>query len=109
MIGPLLAFGIPGTKELVLVAIVALALYGRSGLLRVSPQGRAIAPWVKLLSPVSRRPRPTAATKQNQLPLTFAQRVRRDRWFWALALTAAAGVAAWVVTRLLIQNSVVHS
>ena len=105
MITPLLAFGIPGAKELILVAIVALALYGRSGLLKATPQGRAIAPWVKLLSPVTRRPRPSAVSKPPERPLTFAERFRRDRWFWAFALTAAAGVAAWVVTRLLIQNN----
>lgn len=105
VITPLLAFGIPGVKELILVALVALAFYGRSGLLRATPQGRAIAPWLKLLSPVTQRPRSGAVPKAPERPLTFAERFRRDRLFWALALTAAAGVAAWVATRLMIQNA----
>ena len=102
----LTAFGIPGMKELLLVAFVALALYGRSGILRATPQGRAIAPWLKLLSPMPRRPPSGPIAKPPEtVARTLGERVRRDRWFWAFALTAAAATAAWVATRLLIQHS----
>ncbi len=29
--------------------------------------------------------------------------VRRGRWFWAVALTLAAGMVAWIATRVVIH------
>ncbi len=44
---PVFAFMIPGLREVVLVAIVATALYGRSGtrLLMATRYGRSLSPW----------------------------------------------------------------
>jgi hypothetical protein len=80
------------------VALVALVLYGRSGVvrgLRHTRYGRVIGPWV------SAARRPAAATKSPSKP----KRMRwGDRWFWLLAATAVTAVAAWVVTRVLIAS-----
>ncbi|WP_165071264.1 hypothetical protein [Paludisphaera rhizosphaerae] len=80
-----------GFRELVLIAMVAAALYGRSGVLK-SDRAKTVMPWI---SPVRRGgrkpPKPVGASL-----------IRGDRLFWALALIAAAAVAAWIVTRTLI-------
>ena len=49
---PLVAFGlIPGPREIVVVILVALVLYGRSGVrvLQDERAGRPVSPWVRLL------------------------------------------------------------
>ena len=48
-----------GLRELVMIALVTLILYGRSGVLK-SERAQTILPWV---SPVRRRPRPGAPAK----------------------------------------------
>jgi len=96
---PVFAFGIPGLKEIVLVGLVALALYGRNGsrLLMATRYGRSLQPWMRLVGVVPRaRPTPHASTRP-------APR-RRGRLFWALTLMAAAAVAAWVATRMVILS-----
>ena len=97
MIGPgaVWAFlGIPGLREILVVAVVTLLLYGRSGL-RMHRQFQALRPW---LGPARREPpRPTPARRG-----VGAKAGLGDRLFWALALTAAAAVAAWVATRMII-------
>lgn len=92
MEGVLLGFLIPGPRELVLVAMVALALYGRSGarLLQTTRYGRSIAPWVNLVRPPSARRKATSKVA--------TARPRRGRLFWTLALTFAAAAAAWIAT-----------
>ncbi len=49
--GVVLGFLIPGLREVVLVAIVALVLYGRGGhrLLMATKYGRSAAPWLRLV------------------------------------------------------------
>jgi hypothetical protein len=117
---PVLGFGVPGLRELVLVALVALALYGRTGsrLLLSTRTGRAASPWVRLLR--------TAFLPARTAPADPRSRSRRDaprpgqpdrararawgRWpqgrlFWALALTAAAAVAALVATRVVMHSA----
>ena len=101
MIGPgaVWAFlGIPGLREILVVAVVTLLLYGRSGLL-MHRRFQAIRPW---LSPARReppRPRPTPSRQVSGVNVNLNP---GDRVFWALALTAAAAVAAWIATRMII-------
>ncbi len=93
--GPVWAFlGIPGLREILVVAVVTLLLYGRSGLL-MHRQFQAIRPW---LAPARREPpRPTPARRIAGVNVGPG-----DRVFWALALTVAATLAAWVATRMII-------
>jgi len=92
--------GIPGLREIALVALVTLVLYGRSGL-QVALRSRGLPPW---LSPFVRRTAPSAARGRAQPNSAPAARTSRstDRAFWFLAIVAAAAVAAWIVTRTLI-------
>jgi hypothetical protein len=97
----LLGFLIPGLKELILVALVALALYGRTGsrLLRATPYGRSIEPWLGLIrTGVSAR----SGTRSQQSP---TKKRRRGRWFWVAAAMAAVAAAAWVATRIAIHGA----
>ena len=91
-------FGPPGIREIVVVALVAFVLYGRSGVvrgLRQSRYGRVIGPWVDAARPsAAASPRPTKPKRKTW----------GDRWFWLLAATAITAVAAWVVTRVLIAG-----
>ena len=99
MIGPgaVWAFlGLPGLREILVVAVVTLLLYGRSGLL-MHRRFQALRPW---LGPARREPpRPTPARRGVGDGVGVG---RGDRVFWALALTAAAAVAAWIATRMTI-------
>ena len=96
--------GVPGLKEIALVAVVVLVLYGRSGL-QVARRGGGLPPW---LSPV-RRTAASAAQVRAQArsrSTTAAEPPRRgDRLFWFLAIIAATAVGAWVVTRTLIVSA----
>lgn len=93
-------WGIPGVREIVLVALVTLVLYGRSGM-QIARRGGGLPSW---LLPVVRRPPPAASrARPNVNPPPAADTSRRgDRVFWFLAILAATAVAAWIVTRTLI-------
>jgi hypothetical protein len=95
---------VPGLKEIALVALVVLVLYGRSGL-QVVRRGGGLPPW---LSPV-RRTAATAAQVRAQARARSSaggeSPRRADRLFWFLAIVAATGVGAWVVTRTLIVSA----
>jgi hypothetical protein len=113
-LGPTLAFGfflIPGPRELILVVLVAMALYGRLGsrLLMSTRYGRVVGPWLRLAQSsfgTTAKPAPTRSAKAAAVadPQPRAPG-RQGRLFWALALTAAVAVAAWVATRMVIHNS----
>ena len=101
-------FLIPGPKEIILVALVVMALYGRVGtrLLMSTRYGRTLAPWVRLIqSPQA------AALRKARVRVTEgpegrpATKPRRGRLFWALSLATAAALAAWVATRIAIHNA----
>ena len=96
--------GVPGLKEIALVALVVVVLYGRSGL-QVARRGGGLPPW---LSPV-RRTSASAARGRTQARSQAASAAespwRGDRLFWFLAIIAATGVGAWVVTRTLIVSA----
>lgn len=99
-----LAFGIPGPRTVAVVAVVVLALYGRSGtrLLMMTRYGRSLQPWLRLAgigTPAAARRR----AARDAAPTAVAP--RRHGWvFWALALTAAAAVAALIATRLVVLS-----
>lgn len=94
-----------GIRELVLIVMVALALYGRSGVLKTE-RARTVLPWI---SPVRRGPRrrsppsPVAAVRRRVLGASLT---RGGRFFWFLTILAATAVAAWIVTRTLITSDV---
>ena len=91
-----------GLKELVLIGLAVLVLYGRSGV-SSHPYVRVLRPW---LSPVRRPgygPRRDPGAAQDAAP-TRSNGLRGDRLFWFLTILAAAAVAAWIVTRILIAS-----
>ena len=98
----LLGFGIPGTREVVLVALVALALYGRAGsqILLSTRHAKVLPWWVRLIRPSTAHSRRRAATAE---PPPKPGVLPRGRLFWALALAFAAAVAAWVATSVVIR------
>ncbi len=73
---------LPGPRELLLVALVVVTLYGRSETARHG-FARLVRPW---------KARPDGAKGRP------ASSWMADRWFVVLAASAAAAVAAWVVT-----------
>lgn len=102
MVG-LLAFGlIPGPRELLLVMVVVLLLYGRSGsrLLMATPYGRRFAPWINLAQRVAPRPARPAPVRARRfwLPRTW--------WSWALVLAGLGIASAWVALRISVHNAV---
>ncbi len=86
-----------GIRELVLIAMIAAALYGRSGVLK-SDRARTVLPWI---SPVRRTPRRKRAPRP-ETRIVGASFTKGGRLFWGLTLIAAAAVVAWIVTRTLI-------
>jgi len=110
----LLGFGVPGLREVLLVALVALSLYGRSGagLLRSTRYGRLLQPWLGLVQAGPRvaaavRPSRTAARTAGMAPPPpTGRRVwRRGRGFWLLVVVGTVAAAAWVATRAEILNT----
>ena len=102
-----------GIRELFIVAMVALALYGRSGVLK-GERFQSIWPWV---APVRRPPagarrtrsspaRPAheeaqAGSRRGRVPRFVLQ---GNRLYWFLTILAATAVATWIVTRTLIVS-----
>jgi hypothetical protein len=76
---------LPGPREWALVALVVVALYGRSELARRG-FARVVRPWTT-------RPSGVMTGKPTPRPPWWA-----DRWFLIVAAVASAAVAAWVVT-----------
>jgi hypothetical protein len=106
-----------GLKELVLLALVVLALYGRSGVLK-SRQFRTIWPWI---SPMRRPVARTAGSRAAGLAQALAGAAREstrpsdrskkrlfslegNRLFWFVTILAASAVAAWIVTKVMIMS-----
>jgi hypothetical protein len=104
-----------GLRELALVALVVLVLYGRSGVLK-SRQFQTIWPW---LSPARRtvgRPAASRASTEfraHPIPANARSKSPRvsslflfkgNRLYWFLTILAATGVAAWVITRVIIAS-----
>ena len=96
-----------GLKELILVAMVVVALYGRSGVVK-SRQVQTILPW---LSPRRRTGQPVAAvtTEPGRVQLEKPKLarpflLRGNRLYWFLTILAATAVAALIITRAMILN-----
>ena len=80
---------LPGPREWVLVALVVVALYGRSETARRG-FARVVRPWTT---------RPGSGASGRPAPAWLG-----DRWFLVVAASAAAAVAAWVVTWMTIVH-----
>ncbi len=106
-----------GLKELVILAGVVLALYGRSGVLK-SRQFQSIWPWIAPVRRSAGRPGlsrgaaadPRQAAQSVKSPTRSLParprlfRLEGNRLFWFVTILAATAVTAWIVTRLLILN-----
>ncbi len=93
-----------GPRELVVVAVVALILYGRAGM-RHTRHARTVLSWMTVpprFSKPVRRPAPPPEPKRFW---AVSQWGRGERLFWSLVLLAMTAVAAWVVTRTLIASA----
>jgi hypothetical protein len=90
-----------GFKEIIVLGLLALALYGRSGLQK--------HPYVRLLRPWAETSRRTAAKATAATAARATPKPARSAWeiriFWFLAIVAGSAVAAWIVTRTLILGS----
>lgn len=80
-----------GLKEFALLAVVALVLYGRSGVFK-SRRFQRIRPW---LSPVRRGPARPAKSKRW---------LQGGRLFWFFTILAATALVTLIVTRALILH-----
>jgi len=93
-----------GLRELLLIGMVVLVLYGRSGVLQTR-QARTILPWI---SPVRRnspgRASATTTTARGRPRIPGAFLVRGGRWYWLLTILAATAVAALIIGRTLIMS-----
>jgi hypothetical protein len=101
-----------GLREFLIIGMVVLVLYGRSGVLK-GDRAQTILPW---LSPVRRRhyrrPSPgrgpseasSAAPRQRISRIPGAFLTRGNRLYWALTILAATAIAAWIITRTLITS-----
>ncbi len=101
----LLGFLVPGLKEILIVAAVALALYGRSGssLLMATKYGKTLGPWLNLVRiPEGTRP---ARVSDKGRARPAPKRLPQGRWFWAMVIMIAAAVAAWVATRVVMHSA----
>jgi hypothetical protein len=108
-----------GLKELLLLGVLVLVLYGRSGVLK-SRQFQAIWPWI---SPSRRPVAKTVAARAAGLAQSLADAAREppgpakrsrkrllslegNRLFWFVTILAATAVAAWIITKTLIVSGV---
>ncbi|MDR3632366.1 MAG: hypothetical protein P4L84_00940 [Isosphaeraceae bacterium] len=95
-----------GLREIVIVGMVALALYGRTGL-RHTHHARTVWSWMLPRRPSRPAPRPPRTEPRSFWAL--ANWASSERLFWALALVAAVAVAAWIITRTLIVSAPVSA
>ena len=95
-----------GLRELVVVALVVVVLYGRSGVVK-SRQVQTILPW---LSPRRRTGGPSGRARSSQAvspqkpPRARPFLLRGNRLYWFLTILAATAVAALIITRAMILN-----
>jgi len=106
-----------GLKELVLLALVVLVLYGRTGVLK-SQQFRTIWPWISpVRRPVARSVSARSLASARHLfgaagessgssgrSKTARFVLEGNRLFWFLTILAATAVAAWIVTKAVILS-----
>ncbi len=95
-----------GLRELAIVALVLLVLYGRTGAVVMrSKSFERIRPW---LSPVrrvpARAPTQESARSEGRSQAKWPLRLDGNRLFWVLTILAAVAVAAWIATRVIIAS-----
>lgn len=101
-----------GLREVALVAVVLLVLYGRTGVGVVKSRPfQRVLPW---LSPVRRASARTRGQTPGESPAPAAEstgargagifRLDGNRLFWFLTILAAAAIAAWIATRVMIAS-----
>jgi hypothetical protein len=92
-----------GLRELLVVAVVAFILYGRTGVQAVR-SARGMNPWMAVARRVLNPSRPGSAKATQPAPPPKRSKLG-DRVFLILAITVATAGAAWVVTKMLIVAS----
>ena len=95
-----------GLKELVLVAMVVVALYGRSGVVK-SRQVQTILPWLsprRRTGSQSERGRSSQAGSPKKPSRARPFLLRGNRLYWFLTILAATAVAALIITRAMILS-----
>ena len=94
-----------GLRELVLVALVAVALYGRSGVVK-SRQVQTILPWLSPRRRTGRRGRQRSRSAPSGQPRKQPRfrrfSLRGNQLFWFLTILAATAVAALILSRAMI-------
>jgi len=90
-----------GPRAMIAIAVAALVLYGRSGVLR-SRQAQTLWSW---MSPARRVP--GSATGKAPASPAAGGMTSGDRTFWFLTILAATALAAWIVTRTIIVTPTV--
>lgn len=90
-----------GLRELLLIGMVVLVLYGRSGVLQ-SRQARTILPWISPVRRTSSGRASATVARGRWIPGAFL--VRGGRWYWLLTILAATAVAALIIGRTLILS-----
>jgi hypothetical protein len=98
-----------GLRELFIIGVVVLVLYGRSSVLK-SRQARTILPWI---SPIRRpaggtRPGSPGTMARPSRSILGASLLRDGRLVWILTFLAATAMAAWIITRTLITSGAVN-
>jgi hypothetical protein len=105
-----------GLRELAILAVVVLVLYGRSGVLK-SRQFQTIWPWLSPQRRMNRPAGPLGASAASRLqsaanaerPRLAARRATRfllqgNRLYWFLTILAATAIASVIVGRMMIAS-----
>src|SRR5271165_2748662 len=95
-----------GLRELLIIGMVVLVLYGRTGVLK-SRQAKTIMPWLSPVRRTTRRPNPeprSAAVSGRTARISGAFLTRGNRFYWFVTILAATAVAALIIARTLIMR-----
>ncbi len=85
-----------GLRELLIIGMVVLVLYGRTGVLK-SRQAKTIMPWLSPVRRTTRRlnPEPRSASVSGRTAgISGAFLTRGNRFYWFVTILAATAVAA---------------
>jgi hypothetical protein len=104
-----------GLRELAILAVVVLVLYGRTGVLKsrqfqtiwpwISPQRRAGKAMAALRAAAVSRPQSTVSSGEPRLSRRAKPfLLEGNRLFWFLTILAATAVAAVIVGRLIVAS-----
>ena len=99
-----------GMRELVLIGMVVLALYGRSGVLK-SHRAQTILPWISPRRRAAGERRASGAAPSATRPtgpvrsrIPGAWLAGGGRVFWFFTVLTATALAAWIFTRTWITS-----